>query len=153
MHCLVLKRTSVLQRHTCFCQRKFGKATNQSFSGRERAIKSGKTSTGQPNGSPGPKIDPPAAYASLLLRPAIFTGGVCFGSFALAAVVTNKTRKRPSSSLVPSHIDSQELVLGSIVAANLAVFAGWQLSPEHNILKRYFLHYPLSGRSLPLLLW
>jgi membrane associated rhomboid family serine protease len=149
-----LQRVQTLQRHTHLCCRGFGRATKQSFNGRDAPVVRKRA----PAGSGGPRKNTEHAdipgLQTLVVRPGLFAGGVVFGSFALAAVATSirGDQKRPSSSLLPSHIDIQECVLGSVVAANLAVFAGWQLSPGHPLLRKNFLHFPLSGRSLPLLL-
>ena len=120
-----------------------------------------------------------ASPAALLLRPALFTGTVCLGTFALAGIAIDERRAARRTSWEaarqnelmdpPDHRYGQSAIhalqrklqtLGPIIAANAAVYLAWLRSTGRHggveaaspVLQRFFLHYPLSGRALPLLL-
>jgi rhomboid-like protein len=93
---------------------------------------------------------------SLLARPAIFTGAVCVGSFSLAGYLRNKKDNETGRK----HPNNETGVLASIIGINTFITLAWKKSMStanamdtaHTVLKKYFLHHPFSGRSLPLLL-
>ena len=120
----------------------------------------------------------------LLLRPALFAGAVCLGSFGAAGVAIDARRRsaprdwlgrpaydalldppmagggrRSSSSRGQETFERKAAVLGPIIGLNAAVLLAWLASARgmgghalRSVLERHFLHAPLSGRSLPLLL-
>eukprot|EP00936_MAST-01D_sp_MAST-1D-sp1_P001824 g1824.t1 len=119
-----------------------------------------------------------ATPAALLLRPGLFTGTVCLGTFALAGIAIDERRAAQQTSWEaarqselmdpPDYRYGQSAIhalqrklqtLGPIIATNAAVYLAWLRSTGQGgveaaspILRRFFLHYPLSGRALPLLL-
>jgi len=98
----------------------------------------------------------------------LFSGAVVVGSLGLAAIYRDEQRRK-QGWVWPDrqrHVDFMgwrfsvsELVCGSLVAVNGAVFLCWtrslrgvqSLEVVSPWLRRYFLHYGFSGRALPLL--
>ena len=111
---------------------------------------------------------PVPSIFGLLVRPVLFSGAVVVGSLGLAAIYRDEQRRK-QGWVWPDrqrHVDFMgwrfsvsELVCGSLVAVNGAVFLCWtrslrgvqSLEVVSPWLRRYFLHYGFSGRALPLL--
>ncbi len=121
---------------------------------------------GWDGGGPAPSI------FGLLVRPVLFSGAVVVGSLGLAAIYKDEQRRKQGwvwpgqqrrqlagVDFMGWRFSVSELVCGSLVAVNGAVFLCWTLSlrgaPSLEVaspwLRRYFLHHAFSGRALPLL--
>jgi membrane associated rhomboid family serine protease len=74
---------------------------------------------------------------------------VCAGSFAAAGIVRDRRERAGSAPL------GYEWALAPLLCAKVAVAAAWKLARGGRLegtLQKHFLHTPLSGRALPLLL-
>jgi len=111
---------------------------------------------------------------TLLRNPLLFSGAFTLGSFAVAAIYrdesrrsapvfenpfTRTPRRRKTHEILGMQFTTAEVVVWSIIGANCAVSLAWlrsmrgQYSHLHAYpwLQRYFLHHPFSGRGAPLL--